>query len=201
VQSCEGPSVGPRRDVWADVVGGLIDARSDPATARFDAELATAEASGAVSAEAAHRLRFWQRASVRALADHARTVLPIALGALDAARRDAVEHADQGDAALAEPRPAPDEPVQQLTPATDDTTEGAANDWSAPATVTLDLRLEGDRPARTRVPTPSDEAPRVVAPRRASSLEASGPSTLGERRPRMLVAGLTTAPGRADRST
>ncbi len=83
------------------MVGGLIDARTDPATARFDAELATAEASGAVSPEAAHRLRFWQRASVRALADHARTVLPIALGALDAARRDAEEHADQGDAALA----------------------------------------------------------------------------------------------------
>ena len=183
------------------MVGGLIDARTDPATARFDAELAAAEASGAVSPEAAHRLRFWQRASVRALADHARTVLPIALGALDAARRDAEEHADQGDAALAAARPAPGEPVQQPAAAADGRTNGAASDCSAETAVTVELALEGDRRAGTAVRTGFDEVPRVVTPRRASSLEAAGPSTLGERRPRMLVAGLTTAPGRADRST
>ena len=88
------------RDVWTDLVGGLIDARADPATARFDAELADAVAAGALPEETATRLRFWQRASVRAVADHARTVLPVALGALDAARREAHEDAEVAAATL-----------------------------------------------------------------------------------------------------
>ena len=88
------------RDVWIDLVGGLIDARADPATARFDAELASAVTAGTLSEETATRLRFWQRASVRAVADHARTVLPVALGALDAARRDAQEDVEVAAATL-----------------------------------------------------------------------------------------------------
>jgi len=88
------------RDVWTDLVGGLIDARADPATARFDAELADAVAAGALSEESATRLRFWQRASVRAVADHARTVLPVALGAIDAARREAQEDVEVAEATL-----------------------------------------------------------------------------------------------------
>jgi hypothetical protein len=88
------------RDVWTDLVGGLIDARADPATARFDAELADAVAAGALPEETATRLRFWQRASVRAVADHARTVLPVALGAIDAARREAQEDVEVAEATL-----------------------------------------------------------------------------------------------------
>ena len=88
------------RDVWIDLVGGLIDARADPATARFDAELAGAVTAGRLSEETANRLRFWQRASVRAVADHARTVLPVALGALEAARREAHEDAEVAAATL-----------------------------------------------------------------------------------------------------
>jgi hypothetical protein len=88
------------RDVWTDLVGGLIDARADPATARFDAELAAAVAAGDLPEETATRLRFWQRASVRAVADHARTVLPVALGALDAARREAQEDVEVAEATL-----------------------------------------------------------------------------------------------------
>ena len=88
------------RDVWTDLVGGLIDARADAATARFDAELADAVATGALPEEIATRLRFWQRASVRAVADHARTVLPVALGALEAARREATEDVEVAEATL-----------------------------------------------------------------------------------------------------
>ena len=88
------------RDVWTDLVGGLIDARADPATARFDAELADAVATGALPEETATRLRFWQRASVRAVADHARTALPVALGAIDAARREAQEDVEVAEATL-----------------------------------------------------------------------------------------------------
>ena len=89
------------RDVWTDLVGALIDARADPATTRFDAEVAGAVTAGALSEDTATRLKFWQRASVRAVADHARTVLPVALGALDAARREAQEDVEVAAATLA----------------------------------------------------------------------------------------------------
>jgi len=75
--------------VYADLVSGLLGARTDEATARFDSELDAAVERGEVGAELARRLRFWQRASLRALTDHTRTVLPPALGALEASRREA----------------------------------------------------------------------------------------------------------------
>ena len=75
-----------RLGAYADLVSGLLDARTDPATDRFDAEVAAAVADGAITADAARTLRFWQRASVRAVADHARAVLPPVLAALDEAR-------------------------------------------------------------------------------------------------------------------
>lgn len=79
-----------QRQVYSDLVAGLVDAREDPATARFDLEVDRALAAGGLSAEAAHRLRYWQRASVRSLADHVRVVLPTALGALEASRSEAI---------------------------------------------------------------------------------------------------------------
>jgi hypothetical protein len=153
----------PGRDVWSDLVGGLLDARTDPATARFDADLAAAVADGSVTQAAAHRLRFWQRASVRALTDHARTVLPVALGAVAAAREDAERYADQAAAALdaAELKPEPEpEPVDEAVE-------------PAPA----------EAPGEIILPDP---------PRRASTSWPTRPTTLEERRPRVLVAGLTT---------
>ena len=85
---------GARHVAYADLVGGLLDARLDPATERFDAELAAAVAAGTVTGDAARTLRFWQRASVRALVEHARQVLPPALAALDAARDEGQETVD-----------------------------------------------------------------------------------------------------------
>jgi hypothetical protein len=85
---------GARHVAYADLVGGLLDARLDPATERFDAELAAAVAAGTVTGDAARTLRFWQRASVRGLVDHARHVLPPALTALDAARDESQETVD-----------------------------------------------------------------------------------------------------------
>ena len=85
---------GARTDAYADLVGGLLDARVDPATERFDAELAAAVAEGSLTQETARTLRFWQRASVRGLVEHARNVLPAALGALDAARAESQETID-----------------------------------------------------------------------------------------------------------
>lgn len=82
---------GARQVAYADLVGGLLDARLDPATERFDAELTAAIAAGTVTAEAARTLRYWQRAGIRGLVDHARHVLPPALVALEAARETSTE--------------------------------------------------------------------------------------------------------------
>ena len=81
--------------VYADLVSGLLGVRVDPATTRFDAELDTAVEAGQVSAEVAQELRFWQRASLHALSDHIRTVVPVALGALEASRREAEAYLDE----------------------------------------------------------------------------------------------------------
>jgi hypothetical protein len=136
------------RDVWTDLVGGLIDARADPATARFDAELADAVAAGALPEETATRLRFWQRASVRAVADHARSVLPVALGALDAARREAQEDAEVAAATLeaataaraAAAEPAEDTGVPMRPDEVDLLRRASTPEPVRPST------LEGDRP-------------------------------------------------------
>jgi hypothetical protein len=82
---------GARHVAYADLVGGLLDARVDPATEHFDAELSAALAAGTVTPEAARTLRFWQRASVRGLVEHARAVLPPALSALEAAQMESKE--------------------------------------------------------------------------------------------------------------
>jgi hypothetical protein len=75
-------------------VTGLLAARTDLASERFDDELDGAVDRGEVSAETAHRLRLWQRASVRAVTEHARSVLPAALTALDDAGTDAEKHVE-----------------------------------------------------------------------------------------------------------
>jgi hypothetical protein len=82
---------GARHVAYADLVGGLLDARVDPATEHFDAELSAALAAGTLTAETARTLRFWQRASIRGLVEHARNVLPPALSALEAAREESKE--------------------------------------------------------------------------------------------------------------
>ena len=159
--------VGPARDVWSDLVGGLLDARTDLATARFDAELSAGLADGSLSEQAAHRLRFWQRASVRSLADHARTVLPVALGALEAARHEAERDVVAAAAVLGEPDPVP--AAQQPEPASPQ-------------------------------PEPTVDVSAVEAARRACAPQPPETRTL-DVRPRLLVAGLTTAPVRPDHAS
>jgi len=100
------------RSAYADLVGGLLDARTDPATERFDAELAVFVTNGTVTPEAARTLRFWQRASLRNLVDHARVVLPPALAALEAARTQSTQTVDAEQEWWAESRPASEEVVE-----------------------------------------------------------------------------------------
>ena len=74
---------------YADLVAGVLDARSDSATQAFDAEIAVAESEGRIDARTARALRWWQRESLRALVEHSRTALPPALAALGQAQADA----------------------------------------------------------------------------------------------------------------
>ncbi len=89
-----------RGTLWSELVGGLLDARSDPATARFDDELAAAVDAGELSRRTAQRLRFWQRAAVHGVDDHVRAVVPAVLGALDASRQSAQASVDRSGAML-----------------------------------------------------------------------------------------------------
>jgi hypothetical protein len=139
------------RDVWTELVDALIDARTDPATTRFDAELASAVTAGALPEETATRLRFWQRASVRAVGDHARTVLPVALGALDASRREAEADAEVAAATL--------EAARAARFADDD--QGAETD--VPAQVEeIDLLRRASTPEPDRPSTLEGDRPRLL---------------------------------------
>jgi hypothetical protein len=72
-----------RLAAYADLVAALLDL-SDPApSATFDGALDAAVADGSLTPEQARRLRWLQRESVRRLVDHARTVLPSTLVALE----------------------------------------------------------------------------------------------------------------------
>ena len=74
-----------REAAYADLVAGLLDLRTDPATERFDAELAAAEEDGRIDAQTAKVLRWWQRESLRTMVEHARVVVPPTMMALERA--------------------------------------------------------------------------------------------------------------------
>jgi hypothetical protein len=74
-----------REAAYADLVAGLLDLRSDPATERFDAELAAAEEEGRIDPQTAKVLRWWQRESLRTMVEHASAVVPPTMLALEQA--------------------------------------------------------------------------------------------------------------------
>ncbi|MFI5100237.1 MAG: hypothetical protein ACHQE5_06945, partial [Actinomycetes bacterium] len=90
-----------REAALSDLVAGLLDARVDPATERFDAELAAAEEDGRLDPQTAKVLRWWQREALRALVEHARVVLPPTLLALEQAAAGADREAEASAASWA----------------------------------------------------------------------------------------------------
>jgi hypothetical protein len=74
-----------REAAYADLVAGLLDLRSDPATDRFDAELAAAQDEGRIDPQTAKVLRWWQRESLRTMVEHASAVVPPTMLALEQA--------------------------------------------------------------------------------------------------------------------
>jgi hypothetical protein len=89
-----------RSTAYAELVSGLLEARHDSASARFDVEVAAAEADGRIDERTARVLRWWQRESVRAVVEHARSVIPPALGAIDEADEQATRQNDDAAQAL-----------------------------------------------------------------------------------------------------
>lgn len=137
-----------RSAAYAELVAGLLEARHDAASARFDTEIAAAEADGRIDERTARVLRWWQRESVRAVVDHARAVIPPALGAIDAADQDAERH--NADAAAAWERAtsrtlpvlglhARDEVTEEPTPVDEPT--------KTPPEPTIELVIPAARPA------------------------------------------------------
>jgi hypothetical protein len=168
-------SATPRGIAYADLVGGLLDARVDPATQRFDAQLAEALEAGTVTGEVARALRFWQRAAVRGVVDHARRVLPPALEALDAAREESHDDAaaDQRSWAAVPPAAAASSPFLPNMPPTPP--EGPPQQEHQAEII--DLTVSGTDPdAEAR-------------------LSAVDPDDRGSR---LIVAGLTEVPARTD---
>jgi len=160
-----------RSQIHAELVAGLVDARDDPATARFDAELDSALARGTITADTAHRLRFWQRASVRLLADHARSVLPAALSALDSSQRETRQAVDDMAGTLGpQAEPAEVDPSADVDP----TAEGEPS----AGVVSDDDGALTDPESDTPGPTSTTRAP--AAP------------TLEPRRNRLILADLVT---------
>jgi hypothetical protein len=159
---------GARHVAYADLVGGLLDARVDPATEHFDAELSAALAAGTVTAEAARTLRFWQRASVRGLVEHARNVLPPALSALEAAQEESKE-----------------------------TVAAEQRSWTAATAATAgtarDLADQADQANPTDAGDETDATPPVVTPSVQSSINLTD-----HRRSRLIVAGLMSSLAPAD---
>jgi hypothetical protein len=84
-------SADARRTHYAGLLAALGGTRRDPASERFDEELASAEAIGAIDPAVARTLRWWQRESVRAVEDHLQSVLPGLLVGLEVADAEAVE--------------------------------------------------------------------------------------------------------------
>jgi len=73
------------RSGLTEVVLAVVDARPDPTTEHFDAELAAAVADGRCDAATARTLRWWQRESVRGVHAYLADALPPILEALDKA--------------------------------------------------------------------------------------------------------------------
>lgn len=154
---------------YADLVAGVLDARSDAATQAFDAEIAVAESEGRIDARTARALRWWQRESLRSLVEHSRTALPPALAALGQAQADAAR--GTADAAESWAR--------------------AVGDTTAPPPPGPDLR----RPAPPAPSVVASAAEAAEAPRSSlSDVTLAAPPDLRERRRRLIVAGLSPLP-------
>ena len=157
-----------------DVVLAVADARPDPATHRFDTELARAVASGRLDEVTARTLRWWQRESVRGMRSYLGHVLPSILATLDAAADDGATSVAAAAAAWTHARTGPAH-------------------GSAASLATLP-------PVRSPEPVPDDaQTPAAVSTTRSTApgttTRVHRPVDVTDRRRREVVAGLIAAEG------
>ncbi len=104
---------------YADLVAAVLDLRSPGPRQAFDAALTEAVAAGTVSDELARQLRWLQRASERAIVEHAEAVLPPALDALQTNVSEAPAPSALAPLAAASPPPQPAMPIPSPDHASD----------------------------------------------------------------------------------
>lgn len=144
-----------RSTAYADIVAGLVDAREDMTTERFDREIASALQAGRLDEELARTLRWWQRESVRAVRDHLIEVLPPVLESLEA------QATRLGTA---------DQPTPDLQAPADNNIGPTSSEPDRTAARTVELTVDTQGPPRQR----ADHRRRVLV---ASLVEASGSAT------------------------
>jgi hypothetical protein len=175
-----------REAALSDLVAGLLDARVDPATERFDAELAAAEEDGRIDPQSAKVLRWWQREALRALVEHARVVLPPTLLALEQAAAGADREAEASAASWARAVAEEGDPDGGTPPGggrrSSDRDHGSVAGPSRPSEV--DVR---EQPEAAAADDDADDAADDDAP----EAPLTPPADLSEHRRRLLVAGLT----------
>lgn len=77
-----------RQAAYADLVAAVLDLRSPATRDAFDEAVIGAQQTGAITEELARQLRWLQRQNERAMVEHAESVLPPALVALDRSAAD-----------------------------------------------------------------------------------------------------------------
>jgi hypothetical protein len=97
-----------RLAAYADLVAAVLDLRAPSPTEHFDEALAEAVRNGEISDDVARRLRWLQRQSCRSIVEHAETVLPAALLALDHSLSTTASHAYEDQPRSSSPAPSPD---------------------------------------------------------------------------------------------
>jgi hypothetical protein len=171
-----------REVAYADLVAGLLDVRTDPATERFDAELAAAEDAGRIDPQTAKVLRWWQRETLRAVVEHAQAVFPPTLLALEQSATWADREVDVSSRSWA--RASGDDP------------DAPARSFSrrVPATVGTPYRAAGIEDDADVVADDYDETDETDGTNETEPATVSPlppPTDLSEHRRKLLVAGLT----------
>jgi hypothetical protein len=196
-----------RSTAYADLLQALIAVRADPATARFDAELARAEADGRLDGPTARALRWWQRETLRGLTEHLADVLPELLERLanaDDAARESVRDSEQswqeatrslpasavasGDGVSA-PTPGHAAPGAPAAPGPE-RPDGGSHLRPVDPLASVD-GVPGDRPDSGAPPAPRLLRPGFVPP--AGSPEEHRDLPPGVPRTRLIAGGLTVA--------
>jgi hypothetical protein len=205
-----------RSSAYAELVSGLLEARHDAASARFDAEVSAAEADGRIDERTARVLRWWQRESVRAVVEHARAVIPPALGALDEADAEAARANDDAASAWERATTRPRLDLRDLENEHDQHGQGldqgdgdeSAEDSLSVSPAPVDLLPAEDFPDDDPSDDPSDDPCDEVEPQTwAIPAARSAAAQVAEDAPRrLIVAGLNplprgSGPGQARRDT